>query len=73
MSKATQRLYDIMLGAQQGKPIEEFDPPLKPREIDQYKSTLKECEYYRAKGIEPMFEIPATDRASLDKAPEISF
>ena len=22
---------------------------------------------------EPMFEIPATDRASLDKAPEISF
>ena len=58
MSKATQRLYDIILGAQQGKPIEDFVPPLKPKEIDQYNSTLKECEYYRAKGIEPMFEIP---------------
>lgn len=58
MSKATQRLYDIMLGAQNGRPIEDFDPPLKPRELEQYKSTVKECEYYRSKGVEPMFEIP---------------
>ena len=58
MSKATQRLYDIMLGAQQGKPIEEFDPPLKPKEIDFYKSVLEDCARIRAEGREPMFEIP---------------
>ena len=58
MSKATQRLYDIILGAQQGKPIEEFDPPLKPKEIDFYKSVLEDCARIRAEGREPMFEIP---------------
>lgn len=58
MSKATQRLYDIILGAQNGKLIEEFDPPLKAKEIEFYKSVQEDCARIRAEGREPMFEIP---------------
>ena len=58
MSKATQRLYDIILGAQHGKSIEEFDPPLKAKEIEFYNSVLEDCARSRAEGREPMFELP---------------
>ena len=43
MSKETQRLYDIILGAQNGKPIEDFAPPLKAKEIAFYNSVLEDC------------------------------
>ena len=58
MSKATQRLYDIILGAQNGKLIEEFAPPLKAKEIEFYKSVQEDCVRIRSEGREPMFEIP---------------
>lgn len=58
LSKATQRLYDIILSAQHGKPIDEFDPPLNPEEIEDYKSIQAQCEMIKAQGREPMFELP---------------
>ena len=58
MSKATRRAYDIILGAQQNKSITGFFPPLNDEELRLYNSVQEECTQYRARGIEPMFEIP---------------
>ena len=67
MSKATQRHYDIILGAQNGKPIEDFDPPLKAKEIEFYNSVLEDCARIRAEGREPMFELPVDYEADYEK------
>ena len=52
------REYDIILGAQNGKPIEDYDPPLNEEEIKEYHSIVEQCEKIRATGREPMFELP---------------
>ena len=67
MSKETQRLYDIILGARNGKPIEDFDPPLKAKEIEFYNSVLEDCARIRAEGREPMFELPVDYEADYEK------
>ena len=37
------REYDIILGAQNGKPIEDYDPPLNEEEIKEYHSIVEQC------------------------------
>lgn len=57
MAKAL-RMYEIMYGAQDGRPIDDFEPPLNEEELAFYEETVKDVQKWRERGIEPIYELP---------------
>ena len=57
MAKAL-RTYEVILGAQYGRPIDDFEPPLNEEELELYDDTVLQCEMIRETCREPIIELP---------------